>query len=201
MTKAKLTGGQVIAAVFAGIFGHLLFAAGWIALGLVLLSGLIFSLLGVSLSSIFAQFLPQSGDFFDSAGGILGGVFIGFLVGAVVLMLLGFLVSGWILRGGKVRRPWATTWSAVLIVALLNLPLLLAYAAISSDQLPFPLVAVLGTLIVGVLVWLWMTWGHRGPASEFAGVSVSGSAKATPVEAAESPAVEASTEAPAAEKP
>lgn len=184
MTKAKLTGGQVVSAVFAGIFGHLLFAVGWITLGLVLLSGLIFSLLGVSISSIFAQFLPDSGAFFDNAGGILGGVFIGFLVGAVVLMLLGFLVSGWILKGGKVRKPWGTTWSAILIVALLNLPLLVAYAAISSDQLPFPLVAVLGTLIVGVLVWLWMTWGHRGPASEFAGVSVSGSATATPVEPA-----------------
>jgi len=185
MTKAKLSSGQVVSAVFAGIFGHLIFAAGWIALGLVLLSGLIFSLFGLTLSNIIGQFTDGANGFFDNAGGLLGGVFIGLLVGALVLMLLGFLVSGWIMKGGKVRKPWATTWSAVLIVALINLPLLLVYAAISSDQLPFPLVAFLGTLIVGVLVWLWMAWGHRGPASEFAGVTAAASATAVAAPAAD----------------
>ena len=132
----------------------------------MLLGGLILSLLGVSLTSLVEQFWPDAAQLFDSAGGLLGGVFIGSLVGSAVLVLLGFLVSGWILKGGRVRKPWGTTWSAILIAGLLGLPLLFAYAAISSDELPFPLVALLGTVIVGVLVWLWMTWGHRGPAIE-----------------------------------
>ncbi len=168
MTKARLTAGQVVAAVFAGIFGHLLFAAGWITLGFVLLGGLLVSLLGVSAASIAEQVTAGAGEFFDSAGGLLSGVFFGFLIGSLVLIVLGFLVSGLILRGGKVRRPWATTLSSVLIVAVLNLPLLVAYAAIANNDLPYVLVAVLGTLIVGILVWVWMTWGHRGPAVDAA---------------------------------
>lgn len=181
MTKARLTSGQVISAVFAGIFGHIIFAAGWIALGLVLLSGLILSLFGLTLSNIVGQFTDGTSGFFDNAGGLLGGVFAGLVIGALVLMLLGFLVSGWILKGGRVRKPWSTTWSAVLIVALANLPLLLVYAAISSDQLPFTLVAFLGTMVVGVLVWLWMAWGHRGPASAPAEVTAVASATTAPI--------------------
>jgi signal transduction histidine kinase len=95
-------------------------------------------------------------------------VFLGLTIAAFVLMLLGYLVSGWILKGGKVRRPWSTSWWSVFIAALLSFPLLIAYAVISNrgeGGLPFPLVAFLGTVIVGVLIWLWMTWAHRGPAA------------------------------------
>lgn len=168
MTKARLTGGQVVAAVFAGVFGHLLFAAGWITLGFVLFGGLIVSILGGTVASLFGLGTDGTGDFVDSAGQVLGGVFTGFLIGALVVMLLGFLVSGWILSAGRVRKPWGTSLTSVIIAAVLGVPLLLAYVAISGENLPLPLVAVLGTVIVGVLVWLWMTWAHRGPATDAA---------------------------------
>lgn len=161
MTKATLTGGQTGAAVVAGIFGHLLFAAGWITLGVTLLGGTIAAILGGTIQSI-----GDGAEIFGSAGGVLGGIVLGFSIGAVVLMVLSIVVSGLILRRGKVRKPWGTTWTAVIIAAIIDLPLILAYLAIAraTDGLPFPLVALIGTVVVGILVWLWMTWAHRGPA-------------------------------------
>jgi hypothetical protein len=161
MTKATLTGGQVGASIFAGIFGHLLFAAGWIILGVSLLGGTIAAILGGTVQSI-----GDGAEIFGTAGGVLGGIVIGFLIAAAVLIVLSIVVSGLILRRGKVRKPWATTWTAMIIAAIIDLPLILAYFAIarSTDGLPFPLIALIGTVVVGILVWLWMTWAHRGPA-------------------------------------
>jgi hypothetical protein len=194
--KAKLTGGQVVSALFAGIFGHLLFGGGWVLLGLVLFGGVLTGILGLTAGGIAQLFSDNPGlsDLFDSAGGIVSSVFVGAAIVAVVLMLIGFLVSGFILKGGKVRKPWGTTFSSVLIVAILTVPLLLVYVGISGrgeGGLPFGLVAFLGTLIVGVLVWLWMTWAHRGPASEFAGISAKATASAPVAATPTTPAVEA----------
>lgn len=196
--KAKLTGGQVVAAVFAGILGHLLFCGGWVLLGLVLFGGLLTGLLGITaagIAGVIAEDNPAVSDLFTSAGGIVGGALLVAAVIALVLMLAGFLVSGWILSGGRVRKPWGTTFWSIVIVAVLCVPLLLVYLAISGrgeGGLPFPLVATLGTLISGVLVWLWMTWAHRGPAAPAA------ASTAAPVESA--PAA-AEVEAPSSADP
>ena len=192
--KAKLTGGQVVAAIFAGILGHLFFSAGWSLLWVALAGGLLTGLLGLSIESLAGQF-SQGGpsEWFDTAGGLIGGLVIGAVAVALVVMVLGYLISAWILKGGKARRPWSISFWSIVIVAVLSLPLLLLYGAISGrgdGGLPFPLVAFLGTVIVGVLVWLWMTWAHRGPA-----VAIPTPPAATPVESA--PAA-APVEAPAA---
>jgi len=175
MTKARLSGNQVVAAVIAGAFGNVLFSSGFTILGFVLFGGLLVGLSGAGLGALIGNFADRATTetFFTTAGGIATGVAIGVGLLALVLMALGFLVSGWILRGGKVRKPWAVTWAAILITAVLNLPLFIAYVTISNkgNALPYLLVALLGTVIFGVLVWLWMTWGRRGPASEFAGVT------------------------------
>ena len=162
MTKATLTGGQVGAAIFAGIFGHLLFAAGWIILGVSLLGGVIAGIPGGTVQSI-----GDGAEIFGSAGGVLGGIVLGLVIAAVVLIILAVVVSGLILRRGRVRKPWGTTWTAVVISAIIDLPLLVAYFAIAraTDGVPFPLIALVGTVVVGILVWLWMTWAHRGPAA------------------------------------
>lgn len=196
MRKAKLTGRQVVAAVFAGIIGHFLFAAGWISLGLVLLGGVLTAALGGAIGGLTGLFGSETVDaIMGGAGGVVGGLVIGLGIGAVVLMLLGVLFSWLILLGGKVRKPGATTWTSVIIVAILALPLLLVYGAIAGNaadgQPRFTIVAVIGTAVVGVLVWSWMTWAHRGPASEFAEqqATASGGAVVTPAEPA--PAVQA----------
>lgn len=161
MTKATLTGGQGGAAVVAGVFGHLLFAAGWIILAVTLLGGIIAAILGGTISSI-----GDGVEIFTTTGGVFGGIVLGLVIASVVLIVLAIVVSGLILRRGRVRKPWGTTWTAVIISALIDVPLLLAYFAIarSTDGIPFLLIALIGTVVVGILVWLWMTWAHRGPA-------------------------------------
>ena len=164
MTKAKLTGGQVGAAVVAGIIGHLFFASGWLVLGITLLGGLIVTILGGTLAGLGGDL--DVGSVFGEAGDVFSGVLLGLVIAAAVLIVLGIVFSGLILGRGKVRKPWGTTWTAVLIAAIVDLPLLFAYLAVAraTDGLPFPLVAGIGTVVVGILVWLWMTWAHRGPA-------------------------------------
>ncbi len=212
--KAQLTGGQVLAAIFAGIFGNLLFSAGWTSFGVVLLGGVFALIFGGSISAIVGSFADPAtiAPFFDSAGGLVSGVVLGFGIGSVIVMLLGFLVSGWILGGGKVRKPWRATLTAILISALLNVPVLIAVFAIANgtEGLSIGIILLLATAVLGILVWLWMAWAHRGYASEFVGASVTASATSTtPIEAAPVKAVSAEAEpakkapvkAPPTEKP
>lgn len=203
MRKATLSSGQVVAAIFAGIIGHAFFAAGWFGLGVVLLGGVITAILGGTIGGIGGAFGNETVDaVLGGAGGVVGGLVIGLGVGAVVVMLLGVLFSWLILRAGKVRKPAAVTWMSVLITALLSLPLLLVYGAIAGNaadgQPRFTIVAAIGTVVVGVLVWLWMTWAFRGPASEFAGQSAT---SAGTVAAAPPAAVVVESAAPAPKAP
>ncbi|MDF1478550.1 hypothetical protein PYV02_05565 [Leifsonia sp. H3M29-4] len=204
MRKATLTSGQVVAAIFAGIIGHAFFAAGWFGLGVVLLGGVVTAILGGTIGGLGGAFGNETIDaVLGGAGGVVGGLVIGLGIGAVVVMLLGVLFSWLILRAGKVRKPAAVTWMSVLITALLSLPLLLVYGAIAGNaadgQPRFTIVAAIGTAVIGALVWLWMTWAFRGPASEFAGQSATsaGSVAAAPP----APVVEAPPVAPAVEAP
>lgn len=201
MQKAILTGRQRGAAIFAGIFGHLLFALGWLGLGFLLLGGGLLLVFGASIGGIAGAFgdVQSIGGFLSQAGAVMQVVGIVFGVTSVLLMLLGFLVSGWILKGGRVRKPWATTLSAVVIAAILDLPLFVLYlfiagkltdTKVSGPLFLGPFVFVLGTIIVGVLIWLWMTWGHRGPAvvverADGTPVAVTDSEAVSSIEAAE----------------
>ena len=172
MQKAILTSRQRGAAVFAGIFGHLLFALGWLGLGFLIIGGGLLLVFGASIGSL-AGGVQSVSDFLSQAGSIIKVVGVVFGVISFLLILLGFLVSGWILKAGAVRRPWATSLSAIAIVAVLDLPLYVLYlfiagkltdTKVSGPLFLGPFVFIVGTVVVGVLVWLWMTWGHRGPA-------------------------------------
>lgn len=202
--KAHLKGSHYVAAIIAGIVGNIFFSAGWSLLGVTLFFGLFAAIFGGSIESIIGQFTDPAAisGFFSSAGGIAAGLTVGFSIAALVLVGLGVLFSGLILKGGKVRKPWATTWLSVLISALLSVPLFFVWLAIANNTngAPIALVVVLGTAVVGILIWLWMTWAHRGYASEFAGASASATATATAkIAPADAPAeVEA---APVAEAP
>lgn len=167
--KARLTSGQVVAAVVAGAVGHILFASAWSLLWLALAGGAVRGILGVTAEGLADRVSGESlGGLFDSAGGILGGIVIVIAIGGALGVVVAVLVSAGILAGGKVRRPWATTFTSLLIAAVLSGPLALVYWLVSrpgEGGLPFLLVAGLGTIIVGVLIWLWMAWAHRGPAN------------------------------------
>lgn len=205
--KATLNGRQVLTAIFAGIVGHFFFSVGWTTLWLAAAGGALTGILGLTLEG-FAREISSGADLgtiFDNAGGVIGGVLIGIVIGSVIVLVLAFLFSGWILKGGKVRKPWATTFTSMLIAAVVSLPLFLLYIAIAGSGdggAPYALVAFLGTIIVGVLIWLWMTWAHRGPAPESA-VAVEAPTSTPPaIPQAEAPAgaQSAEPEAPAAPK-
>lgn len=124
MQKAQLAGGQIVAAVLAGFLANLLFSAGWTLVGVSVFGGIIVSLVGVSLPRLVGSFADaeQLEQVVSRAGAALGVIAIVIVVIGVLLMALGVVASGLILRAGKARRPWAVTWSAIGISALLGLP-------------------------------------------------------------------------------
>jgi hypothetical protein len=203
MQKAQLAGGQIVAAVLAGFLANLLFSAGWTLVGVSVFGGIIVSLVGVSLPRLVGSFVDaeQLEQVVSRAGAALGVIAIVIVVIGVLLMALGVVASGLILRAGKARRPWAVTWSAIGISALLGLPLLLLFATIAGrrDDAGFVLVSFLGTSIVGILLWLWMTWARRGPLVTDPAIAAAPAAPA--LAQPEAPALEKpAADAPAAEK-
>ncbi|MDP3207749.1 MAG: hypothetical protein Q8M65_01245, partial [Rhodoglobus sp.] len=72
--------------------------------------------------------------------------------------------------------PWRITWLSTLITAVLSVPLLFLWFGIANgtDGLPVGAIIAIGTAAVGALVWLWITWAHRGPAQPAATEVVSG---------------------------
>ncbi len=171
MTKATVTGRQRGAAVLAGTVGHLLFAIGWLGLGFLAVGSGLAALLGGTIGLTNVGGVEGISEVLTQAGSIMRVLGIVFGIIALVLILLGFFLSGWILKVGAVRKPWVTTLTSLGIVAILDLPLSVLYLWIAAQLTdtrvagPFflgPFIFVIGTIVVGVLVWLWMTWAHRG---------------------------------------
>ena len=212
MKKAQLTGGQTVSAVLAGFFGNLFFTLGWTLLGFALFGSALFALAGASLNRVVGAYVEaeQLEQILTRTGGVLGVVAIIVGAGAVVLIAIGIVLSGVILRAGKARKPWAVTWASIGISVLLSLPLFLLYATLAlrrDSDAGFVLVSFLGTSIVGILVWLWMTWARRGPAVTDPMVpavdAAPEAAAVTAVDAAavEAPGASAQAKAPAAKAP
>ena len=180
--KAKLTREQLVAGLLAGLFGHLLIAIGWWSFGMLLVAALVVLVIGTLLSLLLGGSNPIEllGESADSAGAlVVGGVVVAVLVGAGVLFL-GVIVSRGILRRGQVRRPVAVTIRAALIAVAIDTVIFgiaasSAFTFTDADPVgPFIRSGVLllvSALIVGPLVWLWMTWAHRGPAEAVAPVA------------------------------
>lgn len=209
--KAQLTGGQGAAAVIAGVIGHFLFSIAWA--GLLLSLG--FLLFRAFFNGLIEQFLNSAtleGDAGNTIAQILQtiqGLLATLSIVLIVLNALGivfaYFISWLILKIGKVRKPGGTTFSSILIVAILDGGLLLLSLAIGSTFArntdagsPFLIVWVVVTAVVGALVWLWMAWVRRGPAPEGAVAAPAASAAVSP--AADAPVLDASA-TPAAEAP
>jgi hypothetical protein len=175
--KAKLTREQLIAALLAGLFGHLLIAVGWWSFGMLLVAAIVVLVIGSLLSLLLGGTNPIEllGDGASDLGVVLVVVVIlAVLVGAGVLFA-GIMVSRGILRRGHVRRPIAVTVRAALIAVAIDTVLFAiaaSNAATTSDADrvgPFigsGVLLLVGALVIGPLVWLWMTHAHRGPAAD-----------------------------------
>ena len=186
--KAKLTREQLVASLLAGLFGHLLIAIGWWSFGMLLVAALVVLVIGTLLSLLLGGSNPIEllGESAEGAGAlVVGGVVVAVLVGAAVLFA-GIMLSRGILRRGHVRRPVAVTIRAAIIAVGID-TVVFAIAASSAFTFtdadptgPFVrsgILLLVVALVVGPLVWLWMTWAHRGPAE----ASVAPVATAAPV--------------------
>ena len=99
MTKARLTGGQGGAAIVAGIIGHLLFASGWLGLGITLLGGLIVTIIGGTVAGLGSDL--DGGEVFGRATDVFRGILFVLIIAAAVLIVLALQL----LSGGKFEVP------------------------------------------------------------------------------------------------
>lgn len=180
---ATISPKQHALAALAGAVGHVLFALGWFTFGLSLLGGIIAGVLGVSTGAIAEKFgdVPALRDALSTVQGLVGMLVIVVAIGSIVVIVLGYLASGAILRAARLRAPWKTSLVALGIAALVSVPLLFIYGVIANAaSVSLAAVSVIGSIVVGVALWMWLVWARRGPASRFAGVSAK--ATAAPVE-------------------
>jgi hypothetical protein len=177
--KASLTTSQGVSAVIAGIIGHFLFSLAWFTLilgvlGLVARS-IVFGLIESATEQV--ELTGEAGEgvlgVIEAVRGALGTLNLVLVIGAGVSILIAFLISGGIMKAGKVRKPFGATFSAMLIAGILDLGLFWLYLFIglgASDETGFlptyPIAFVIGTVVVGALVWLWMAHLRRPPLSE-----------------------------------
>jgi hypothetical protein len=179
--KASLTTSQGVSAVIAGIVGHFLFSLAWFTLILGVLGlvarGLVFGLIDSAVRQIELTGDAGAGILgtIEALRGALGTITLVLIISSAVSVIVAFLVSGIIMRIGKVRKPFGTTFAAMVIVGILDLGLFWLYLFIglgASDETGFiptyPIVFVIGTVVIGALVWLWMAHLRRGPLSEAA---------------------------------
>ncbi|GAA1215670.1 hypothetical protein [Rhodoglobus aureus] len=110
------------------------------------------------------------------------------VAGAVghVLFSLGWFLLGVVALGGGITLLLGGTAQGVtgLFGDIPALKDFLSYAVgvtdtnVAGPVFLGPVVGIVGSLIVGALVWWWMTWSRRGSASNFAGVTATASATA-----------------------
>src|SRR5215217_1478390 len=131
--KAPLTTSQGVSAIIAGIIGHFLFSLAWFTLILGVLGLIAHNVLFGLLDSAIEQ-VELTGDAGAGALGVmeavrsaLGTVNLVLIIGSAVSIIIAFLISGGIMKAGKVRKPFGATFSAMVIVGILDLGLFWLY--------------------------------------------------------------------------
>ncbi len=209
--KASLTTSQGVSAVIAGIIGHLLFSIGWLTLILGVIGLVAKGFIFAAIDNLIAQ-IELTGDAgqtvintIETVRGLLNTLSLVFIISSAVGIIIAFLISGGIMKAGKVRKPFGATFSAMVIVAILDLGLFWVYLFIGLNAsgengtgfIPtYPIAAVIGTIVVGALIWLWMAHIRRPLLSEVeatTAVPAVAPAGATPaVVAADAPVLDSS---------
>ena len=177
--KASLTTPQGVSAIIAGIIGHFLFSLAWFTLILgvlgLLARNILFDLLDNATRQV--ELTGEAGEgalgIIDTVRGALGTLNLVLIISSAVSILIAFLISGGIMKVGKVRKPFGATFAAMVIVGILDLGLFWVYLFIGLNAneetgfLPtYPIAFVIGTVVLGALVWLWMAHLRRAPLSE-----------------------------------
>lgn len=165
-TTAPLTRAQTQSSLIAGAVAHTMFQTGWFAFGMSLAALVATALFG-NVVGAFTQAL--GGDdpnavlrALDGGSELLFWVVVSFLIGSVILIGLAVLVSGWMLSAAGFRAPWKLTMIAIGIAALVDVAFfwvyvglanLLTESRIAGPVLLTPVIALIGGIIVGALIW------------------------------------------------
>lgn len=174
MAATPLTRNQTQSAVIAGAVAHTIFQTGWFAFGMSLAALIAASLFGGLVGAISNTLGGEQANSVLAAIGagsdILFWVVISFLIGSLILIGLSILVSGWMLSAAGQHRPWRTTMAAVGVAALVDIALfwiylgtanLLTESRIAGPVLLTPVIALVGGILIGALIWWLMALANR----------------------------------------
>lgn len=167
-TTQPLTRSQTQSSLIAGAVAHTMFQAGWFAFGMSLAALVATALFG-NIVGAFTRAL--GGDdpnavlrALDGGSELLFWVVVSFLIGSLILIGLSVLVSGWLLSAAGLRAPWKLTMAAIGIAALVDIAFfwiyvglanLLTESRIAGPVLLTPVIALVGGILVGALIW-WL---------------------------------------------
>ena len=174
MAAIPLTRNQTQSAVIAGAVAHTIFQTGWFAFGMSLAALIAASLFGGLVGAISNTLGGEEANSVLAAIGagsdILFWIVIAFLIGSLILIGLSILVSGWMLSAAGQHRPWRTTMAAIGVAALVDIALfwiylgianLLTDSGIAGPVLLTPVIALVGGILVGSLLWWLMALANR----------------------------------------
>lgn len=192
--RRPLTRQQTQSSILAGAVAHTMFQTGWFAFGMSLAALAATALFG-NVVSAFTRSL--GGDdpnallrALDGGSELLFWVVVSFLIGSLILIALAVLVSGWMLSAAGLRTPWKVTWAAIGIAALVDIAFfwvyvglanLLTESQIAGPVLLTPVIALIGGIIVGALIW-WLVARTRRESAD-AGSATSATAPTPPATA------------------
>jgi hypothetical protein len=167
-TTQPLTRSQTQSSLIAGAVAHTMFQAGWFAFGMSLAALVATALFG-NIVGAFTRAL--GGDdpnavlrALDGGSELLFWVVVSFLIGSLILIGLSVLVSGWLLSAAGLRAPWKLTLAAIGIAALVDIAFfwiyvglanLLTESRIAGPVLLTPVIALVGGILLGALIW-WL---------------------------------------------
>ncbi len=167
-TTQPLTRTQTQSSLVAGAVAHTMFQAGWFAFGMSLAALVATALFG-NIVGAFTRAL--GGDdpnallrALDGGSELLFWVVVSFLIGSLILIGLSILVSGWLLSAAGLRAPWKVTMAAIGIAALVDVAFfwiyvglanLLTESRIAGPVLLTPVIALVGGIVIGALIW-WL---------------------------------------------
>ena len=173
-TTQPLTRSQTQSSLIAGAVAHTMFQAGWFAFGMSLAALVATALFG-NIVGAFTRAL--GGDdpnavlrALDGGSETLFWVVVSFLIGSLILIGLSVLVSGWLLSAAGLRAPWKLTMAAIGISALVDIAFfwiyvglanLLTESRIAGPVLLTPVIALVGGILVGALIWWLMALTRR----------------------------------------
>lgn len=210
MAAQPLTRNQTQTSLIAGAVAHTIFQTGWFLFGMSLAGLIATALFGNIVALVTRSF---GGDDPNAVLRAIGGgtdilfwVVLSFLIGSLLLIGLSILVSGWMLSASGLRRPWRATMGAVGVAALVDIALfwvylgianLLTESRIAGPVLLTPVIALVGGIVVGALIWWLMALSSREKTA--AAIEPAAKPAAKPVSAPAKPAAKP-VSAPAAQK-